>query len=120
MPVHLPFDFPSSFVFPFAPTNPSTRIISSRLARRGDKPGKPCPVGGDTTQGIAKGAMRRITPEDARERFRQALERLREFDGSPFKRLRDDFYPDWKAAFLNQGGRYLSACEHQEVERKAR
>jgi hypothetical protein len=87
-----------------------------------DKPGnpEPCPVGGNTTQGIAKGAMRRITQSQARLAFTFSLETLTNLGGSPVRRLREEFYPEWAAVFSNPSERYVSVERQSSMRQAAR
>lgn len=64
--------------------------------------------------------MRKITQSDARVKLLLALERLSNCDNSPLKRLTDEFYPKWRAAFANPDSGYISAKQRTRAGQTAR
>jgi hypothetical protein len=63
---------------------------------------------------------RRITRAEAQRRFICALETLCDRDRSPLKRLSEEFYSEWKAAFSNPDSRYVSARQREQAVYTAR
>jgi hypothetical protein len=62
--------------------------------------------------------MPRFTPAEARWAFTFALETLSEVDRSPLKRLREEFYPEWRTSVLGPDrgdGRYTSLAQREEL-----
>ncbi len=98
----------------------SHKMSGSRLASRGATSRGPRPVGGNSIQGIAKGAMRAVTQPEACFRFISALARLQDCDNSPLQRFKREFYADWNAAFSNPESRYIGPGKRAEMERNAR
>jgi hypothetical protein len=64
--------------------------------------------------------VRRITRAEAQGRFICALETFCDRDKSPLKRLLEEFYPEWKAAFSNPDSRYVSARQQEQAVQTAR
>jgi hypothetical protein len=66
--------------------------------------------------------MQRITPAEARRAFTIALETLHDIDISPLKRLREEFYWEWRTLVLGpeqRAGQYTSSTQWEELDRTA-